>query len=216
MAVYRENSKRSQPLNTSKAAVSDEEVDTNHPMPTQTRERMPNVRQSLTHKFSIGAHEGYMNLGYYPDGRIGEIFVTMAKEGSTIRGLMDCWSTAVSIGLQHGVPLETFMDKFMHTRFEPAGWCNGGSPIKSCSSLPDYIFRWIAEHLEGTEEAQAVSVAQPVVKAVDTGAIASKVMSDANKALSDDAPPCDNCGAITVRNGTCFKCNNCGNSLGCS
>ena len=216
VAVYRENSKRSQPLNTSKAAVSDEEVDTNHPMPTQTRERMPNVRQSLTHKFSIGAHEGYMNLGYYPDGRIGEIFVTMAKEGSTIRGLMDCWSTAVSIGLQHGVPLETFMDKFMHTRFEPAGWCNGGSPIKSCSSLPDYIFRWIAEHLEGTEEAQAVSVAQPVVKAVDTGAIASKVMSDANKALSDDAPPCDNCGAITVRNGTCFKCNNCGNSLGCS
>lgn len=208
VAIYRDNSKRSQPLNTSKLKAEEEKtvVVKAAPVVLEHREKLPHTRRSVTHKFEIGNHDGYLTLGYYPDGRIGEMFVTMAKEGSTIRGLMDCWATAISIGLQYGVPMEVFKDKFQHTRFEPSGFCNGGSNIKSCTSLPDYIFRWVSDYV-ATEEAAKVVEPVPTYSAA---------ISSANKSYSSDAPPCDRCGAITVRNGTCFKCNNCGNSLGCS
>ena len=212
VTAYRDGSKRSQPLTVSK---------TNKPATVkglirENRERLPSVRDALTHKFDIGPHEGYVTLGFYPDGRLGEMFVTMAKEGSTIRGLMDCWATSISIGLQYGVPFDVYKDKFAHTRFEPAGFCNGGSVIKSCSSLPDYIFRWVDLYLKGVAapDKQKGGVSEPVEEvAVETGVAG---ISAANRALSSDAPPCPDCGAITVRNGTCFKCVNCGNSLGCS
>jgi ribonucleoside-diphosphate reductase alpha chain len=222
VAIYRDGSKRSQPVTVSaKTEKKAEAVAESAPSPkllTQ-RDRMPSTRRSITHKFEIGNHEGYVTLGFYPDNRLGELFVVMAKEGSTIRGLMDCWSTAVSIGLQYGVPFEVYLSKFKHTRFDPSGWCNGGSPIKSCSSLPDYIFRWtdlyLKEHAKLTAYAVAY-VGTEEEKMAEPAPAAHVVLSQENARMSDDAPPCDQCGAITVRNGACFKCNNCGNSLGCS
>lgn len=212
VAIYRDGSKRSQPLTTTKSKGQA----TTMAAPTapveapalRARERMPSVRNSVTHKFDIGAHEGYVTMGRYPDNRPGEIFVTMSKEGSTIRGLMDCWATAVSIGLQYGVPFDVFLQKFQHTRFEPSGFCSGNG-IKNCSSVPDYIFRWAASYLKDLA---------PAIEGVATEARedASQLISDFNRNLSGDAPPCDTCGAITVRNGACYKCNNCGASLGCS
>ena len=119
------------------------------------RERLPHTRQSLTHKFDIQGHEGYINVGFYPDGRPGELFITMAKEGSTIGGLMDVLGTAISIGLQYGVPLEVFVNKFAHSRFEPAGFTkNPDIPI--AKSVADYIFRWLGmEFIPGYREANA-------------------------------------------------------------
>ena len=119
------------------------------------RERLPHTRRSLTHKFDIQGHEGYINVGFYPDGRPGELFITMAKEGSTIGGLMDVLGTAISIGLQYGVPLEVFVNKFAHSRFEPAGFTkNPDIPI--AKSVADYIFRWLGmEFIPGYREANA-------------------------------------------------------------
>ena len=119
------------------------------------RERLPHTRRSLTHKFDIQGHEGYVNVGFYPDGRPGELFITMAKEGSTIGGLMDVLGTAISIGLQYGVPLEVFVNKFAHSRFEPAGFTkNPDIPI--AKSIADYIFRWLGmEFIPGYREANA-------------------------------------------------------------
>ena len=119
------------------------------------RERLPHTRRSLTHKFDIQGHEGYVNVGFYPDGRPGELFITMAKEGSTIGGLMDVLGTSISIGLQYGVPLEVFVNKFAHSRFEPAGFTkNPDIPI--AKSIADYIFRWLGmEFIAGYREANA-------------------------------------------------------------
>jgi ribonucleoside-diphosphate reductase alpha chain len=106
------------------------------------RERLPDTRQSITHKFNVGGHEGYINVGLYPDGRPGELFITMAKEGSTIGGLMDCFGTAISMSLQYGVPLEVLVNKFSHTRFEPMGHTTNPD-IRIAKSVVDYIFRWL-------------------------------------------------------------------------
>jgi ribonucleoside-diphosphate reductase alpha chain len=225
----------------------------NHPR----RERLPHTRKSLTHKFDIQGHEGYINVGFYPDGRPGELFITMAKEGSTIGGLMDVLGTAISIGLQYGVPLEVFVNKFAHSRFEPAGFTkNPDIPI--AKSIADYIFRWLGmEFIPGYREANApkrpASEVEPGAAGIPmlkvnghrTATIADlehaeAVMGTYNPAptaahstdvesgegLADqdqqfarfqsDAPPCDNCGALTVRCGTCYRCFNCGNSMGCS
>jgi ribonucleoside-diphosphate reductase alpha chain len=223
------------------------------------RERLPHTRSSVTHKFDIQGHEGYINVGFYPDGRPGELFITMAKEGSTIGGLMDVLGTAISIGLQYGVPLEVFVNKFAHSRFEPAGFTkNPDIPI--AKSIADYIFRWLGmEFIAGYRQANAprrpsaegesepMPVVVPMLKVnghrtatIDDLEHAEAVMgayqSDAGTspgepaategALADqarqfahfqsDAPPCDNCGALTVRCGTCYRCFNCGNSMGCS
>ena len=227
------------------------------------RERLPHTRRSLTHKFDIQGHEGYINVGFYPDGRPGELFITMAKEGSTIGGLMDVLGTAISIGLQYGVPLEVFVNKFAHSRFEPAGFTkNPDIPI--AKSIADYIFRWLGmEFIPGYREANAPKrpSAETEVEPVSTGTPMLKVNGHRTATIADlehaeavmgagpispepaaapaaiddaalgdglgeqdrqfahfqsDAPACDNCGALTVRCGTCYRCFNCGNSMGCS
>ena len=155
LAVYRDGSKESQPLSTStegdKAAAKQAAV--------PRRERLPDTRQSITHKFSIAGHEGYITVGLYEDGRPGELFITMAKEGSTIGGLMDCFGTAVSMSLQYGVPLEVYVNKFSHTRFEPMGHTKNPD-IRIAKSIVDYIFRWLGiTFLPGYREANA-NVAQ--------------------------------------------------------
>ena len=225
------------------------------------RERLPHTRQSLTHKFDIQGHEGYINVGFYPDGRPGELFITMAKEGSTIGGLMDVLGTAISIGLQYGVPLEVFVNKFAHSRFEPAGFTkNPDIPI--AKSVADYIFRWLGmEFIPGYREANAPKrpAAEAEVEPVSAGTAMLKVNGHRTATIADlehaeavmgaasnavpaeatlfitrrrrrpkglgeqdrqfahfqsDAPSCDNCGALTVRCGTCYRCFNCGNSMG--
>ena len=219
------------------------------------RERLPQTRRSLTHKFDIQGHEGYVTVGFYPDGRPGEVFITMAKEGSTIGGLMDVVGTSISIGLQYGVPLEVFVNKFAHSRFEPAGFTkNPDIPI--AKSVTDYIFRWLGmEFIPGYREANApnrgpAEPAAPVVApAVKVNGHRTATMADLDHAEAElvtpapprpravpslarsrssrsrdeqfahfqsDAPACDNCGALTVRCGTCYRCFNCGNSMGCS
>jgi ribonucleoside-diphosphate reductase alpha chain len=186
--------------------------------PQAVRNRLPDERMSVTHKFDIAGHEGYITVGLYPDRRPGELFITMAKEGSTVSGLISSFAQAISIGLQHGVPLKLFCEKFAHTRFEPSGW-SGNPDIRHATSVMDYIFRWL--HLKfGDSEKQAVlagvghaadtSVArQPALQIADCRTVGDAV-------TSDDAPPCKHCGSITRRNGSCYVCINCGSSSGCS
>jgi ribonucleoside-diphosphate reductase alpha chain len=309
LAVYRDGSKGAQPVSTKGETEKSEK-----PLSAPRRERLQDTRQSITHKFSIAGHEGYITVGLYPDGRPGELFITMAKEGSTIGGLMDCFGTAVSMSLQYGVPLEVYVNKFSHTRFEPMGHTKNPD-IRIAKSIVDYIFRWLGiMFLPGYREAQkgmppapgepplpavpsepgetepqsrpaatppsgpngtqgsakparpsAKSVGgsgngsalaggnghhgpKPAVKAKGTAAglsgmgAAAGVSGSAGPAVKaraaaavatepapsfssrseqfasfqTDAPACDNCGAITVRNGNCYLCYNCGNSMGCS
>lgn len=149
IAIYRDGSKESQPLNTS----SESDKVAAKSAPTPRRERLLDTRRSVTHKFNVGGHEGYITVGLYDDGRPGELFITMAKEGSTIGGLMDAFGTAVSMSLQYGVPLEVYVKKFSHTRFEPWGYTRNPD-IPVAKSLVDYIFRWLgSEFLPGYREA---------------------------------------------------------------
>ena len=155
IAIYRDGSKRSQPLNTSDAkpkkeaeavspeAGSQQGSEAWTPLPQAYRHKLPDERQAITHKFAVGQHEGYLTVGLYEDGQPGEIFITMAKEGSTVSGLMDSFATAVSLALQYGVPLKVLCDKFSHTRFEPSGWTHNPE-IRYAKSIMDYIFRWLA------------------------------------------------------------------------
>jgi ribonucleoside-diphosphate reductase alpha chain len=294
LAIYRDGSKESQPLSTS----SETDKAAAKVIPVPRRERLPDTRKSITHKFSIAGHEGYITVGLYDDGRPGELFITMAKEGSTIGGLMDAFGTAVSMSLQYGVPLEVYVSKFSHTRFEPMGHTKNPD-IRIAKSIVDYIFRWLGiEFLPGYREANkglhpeelqspaksddgegsGFGVQGSAQKAADgiggsapqRPAIAAKPPAspkptaakspasgkhsgangngkktgivEENAALLHragvamhidqnsgvvareeqfasfqlDAPSCDNCGAITVRNGNCYLCHNCGNSMGCS
>jgi ribonucleoside-diphosphate reductase alpha chain len=142
IAIYRDGSKQSQPLSTKSEAKKAEAAASETAISKPRRERLPDTRNSVTHKFSIAGHEGYINVGLYPDGRPGEVFITMAKEGSTIGGLMDSYGTAISIALQYGVPLEVLVNKFSHTRFEPMGHTNNPE-IRFAKSVVDYIFRWL-------------------------------------------------------------------------
>jgi len=189
---------------------------------------------SVTHKFNIGGHEGYITVGLYPNGDPGEIFIKMAKEGSTVSGLMDSFALAVSIALQHGVPLRLFCEKFAHTRFEPSGWSNNPD-IGFAKSIMDYIFRWLQlRFLSGQqqllfENLRPKSLAPPA-EAVDLNATAearpegrdpragSVHAADALAGIIDlgDAPSCHVCGSIMVRNGSCYKCMSCGSTSGCS
>ncbi len=320
LAVYRDGSKESQPLSTSSEA--DKAADRQAAVPR--RERLPDTRKSITHKFNVAGHEGYLTVGLYDDGRPGELFITMAKEGSTIGGLMDCFGTAVSMSLQYGVPLEVYIKKFSFTRFEPMGWTTNPD-VPMAKSIVDYIFRWMGmtfipgyreahmpdrgddsagKMVESTAEnsdseplpaaktagglkpaagqpqasstaatpaqdaAAGKSAAKPAVASSKGAAnghanghangysnghskgatalqsvpgakagsaadveerlrragVASKrdlMRDDTNRndqfaSFQLDAPACDNCGAITVRNGNCYLCHNCGNSMGCS
>jgi ribonucleoside-diphosphate reductase alpha chain len=197
------------------------------------RYKLPDERASFTHKFSIGGHEGYITVGLYEDGCPGEIFVRMAKEGSVIAGLMDSFATAISLALQHGVPLAVLIEKFKGTRFEPSGF-TGNQEIPIATSIMDYLFRWLALRFPGdgsiVERHPAARAAQldlpkvPLfVGSKDFVSIEPKIpveVVDQNSRRAwvqeSDAPPCHECGTLMVRNGACHKCPNCGSTSGCS
>ncbi len=253
VAVYRDGCKKSQPLSASGtttalskkgdaaaalAAQHLEEDDLNAP-PRAVRHKLQEERASITHKFKVGDHEGYITVGLYPDGSPGELFITMAKEGSTVSGLMDSFALAVSIALQHGVPLKLFCEKFAHTRFEPSGW-TGNADIGYAKSIMDYIFRWLQlRFLTGQQGMLFENLrlrtpgAGPQPSGADdvTGSTASDQRSevrgptpgsvhaaDALAGLIDlgDAPTCSFCGSIMTRNGSCYRCGSCGSTSGCS
>jgi ribonucleoside-diphosphate reductase alpha chain len=300
LAIYRDGCKRTQPLNTGRSK-SDEahpsETWAPAPAPARVvakplRKRLPAERTATTHKFEIGNHEGYLTVGLYENGRPGEVFIRMAKEGSTISGLMDCFATSISIALQYGVPLNVLVKKFIHTRFEPSGFTKNPE-IPIAKSIMDYIFRWLASKFLSREEAIGYGVIfreEPSRKATEPptpppmpetnpadpallqrlakqsadeekpgngnragkkgnggGArretpehttsqeTADRGVRDSTRAARGlpneeddeplslraahanqvDAPPCPDCGEIMVRNGACYKCLNCGESLGC-
>ena len=288
VAIYRDCSKRLQPVSTKryKAAKAAERAEQLRPF----RRRLPDTRRSITHKFSVAGHEGYLTVGLYEDGQPGEVFITMAKEGSTIGGLMDVIGTCTSMALQYGVPLITLVDKFRHARFEPSGMTSNRD-IPFAKSLIDYIFCWLGcqfipgyaekntpnraagagpvenkntttakqlvektkdlakkiaeakatiktapEQKDGVLEEKSASAASAgrfgelvsrigslissaVSETSDSSQVEAKIMQQFNaqfEHFQDDAPACDICGSITVRNGNCYKCFNCGNSMGCS
>jgi ribonucleoside-diphosphate reductase alpha chain len=176
------------------------------------RRRLPDERHSLTHHFSVGGQEGYVTIGLYEDGLPGEMFIRMSKEGSTVSGLMDSFATAVSLALQYGVPLQVLCDKFSHTRFEPSGW-SGNPRIGYAKSLMDYLFRWL--ELRFLKSEQGVLFELPRLVATQTQA------GSTTKALGrvvelGDAPTCQFCGSLMVRNGSCYRCMECGSTSGCS
>jgi ribonucleoside-diphosphate reductase alpha chain len=225
IAIYRDNSKKIQPL--SAAKVSKKAAEPAQAIAEVTgfrpvRRKLPVERRAITHKFTIGGHEGYITVGMYDDGQPGEIFLVMAKEGSAISGLMDSFATAISLALQYGVPLKVLIDKFSHTRFEPSGH-TGNPEVPYAKSLVDYIFRWLAsKFLPREEQVQAgVHVADKplssTIQIVSVKPVSAPQMNDLKSMYAlDDAPTCAGCGSIMVRNGSCYKCINCGETSGCS
>jgi ribonucleoside-diphosphate reductase alpha chain len=217
VAIYRDGSKRVQPL--SSGTSKGEKKLTTAPQVQvvekivyrPVRRKLPDERTSVTHKFSIGGHEGYITVGLYEDGTPGEVFISMAKEGSTISGLMDTLATSISYGLQYGVPLKFFVDKFSHVRFEPSGW-TGNQQVPYAKSIIDYIFRWLGLRFLGITEA---SEAGEAVKLRPTEPESQQALPFEANAVSD-APLCSECGSIMTRNGSCYKCGNCGGTSGCS
>jgi ribonucleoside-diphosphate reductase alpha chain len=268
VAIYRDGSKRSQPLNTKKTNEGGDKTATassstdarikeleaemaklRDQVGKPLRRRLPDTRAAINHKFDIAGHEGYLTVGLFEDGRPGELFVTMAKEGSTIGGLMDTIGTLTSMSLQYGVPLETLLKKFAHQRFEPSGFTKNPD-VRNASSIIDYVFRWLAfqfipEYREGINalrtqpelaipgilEAEKKKVNRPVPElpiSEDTDVVELKPGNGNGHGKSSvklltstftnqaDAPTCPSCGHVAVRNGACYKCLNCGESLGCS
>jgi ribonucleoside-diphosphate reductase alpha chain len=195
-------------------------VDAESEDPQPRRVKLPDERQALTHKFTVNGHEGYITVGLYKSGQPGEIFLTMAKQGSTVSGLVDAFATAISIALQYGVPLRTLVDKFSHTRFEPSGFTKNPE-IPIAKSINDYIFRWLASKFLSTQEQQEVGVilrgAESSTSGATTNTGADAEMDSRRTFLnSQDAPSCHACGSIMVRNGSCYKCMECGETSGCS
>jgi ribonucleoside-diphosphate reductase alpha chain len=282
VAIYRDGSKRSQPLNTRRTNEGGNRADAGtggevEPLPARMKEleaevarlranaiqplrrRLPETRTAITHKFDIAGHEGYLTVGLFENSQPGELFITMAKEGSTIGGLMDCVGTLTSMALQYGVPLEALVKKFAHQRFEPSGFTKNPE-IRNASSIIDYVFRWMAlqfipEYREASggkqpelpmpglleeikkkvnrpvpelplSDDETTFTIRPVVRnggnghenSVDAHQPGRTVgsLSEAIAHFQQDAPTCPNCGHVTVRNGACYKCLNCGESLGCS
>ena len=276
VAIYRDGSKRSQPLNTKKtneggvktSAVADVSSDSRlkqlevevarlrDEAGKPLRRRLSDTRTAITHKFDIAGHEGYLTVGLFEDGQPGELFITMAKEGSTIGGLMDGIGTLTSMALQYGVPLEALVKKFAHQRFEPSGYTKNPE-IRNAASITDYVFRWMAlQFIPGYREANVANrqpefampglleevkkkINRPVPElpiAEDTDVVEVKAangngngngnghkgervvksLSESVAHFQQDAPTCPNCGHVAVRNGACYKCLNCGESLGCS
>ncbi len=209
IAIYRDGSKRVQPLSSGRSKKKAKKEEQIRPV----RRRLPEERQSITHKFVIGDHEGYVTVGLYPDGKPGEIFIVMAKEGTVVSGLCDCFATAISMALQYGVPLKVLVNKFVHTRFEPSGFTHHPE-IHYAKSIADYIFRWLdlkfGTHAEenGDENGQPVEAQAPRSSAGGTTQLSF---------LNDvDAPTCSECGSFMTRNGSCYRCQNCGATSGCS
>ncbi|MFA4954366.1 MAG: vitamin B12-dependent ribonucleotide reductase [Patescibacteria group bacterium] len=253
VAIYRDGCKRSQPLTTTKQEVS-AKAETKplvvtetksatpvvtHEIPYVRRRRLADEHKSITHKFKVGSHEGFITVGLYDDGTPGEIFITLSKEGSTLRGLMDAFAISVSIGLQYGVPMKTLVNKFSHVRFEPSGFTQNPN-IRMAKSLVDYIFRWLGMKFLDAEDCRAIGInGLPEQTLNSTGDLEDKLeekvaveiaenqpsllefQSDTLKLTAtidnqSDAPFCDTCGSIMVRNAACYKCLNCGATSGCS
>jgi ribonucleoside-diphosphate reductase alpha chain len=267
VAIYRDGSKRSQPLNTKKTNEGGDKTATAAPTDARVKEleaevaklraesgkplrrRLPDTRTAVTHKFDIAGHEGYLTVGMFDDGQPGELFITMAKEGSTIGGLMDTIGTLTSMSLQYGVPLETLLKKFAHQRFEPSGFTKNPE-IRNASSIIDYVFRWLAfQFIPGYREGINAARTQPELAMPD---LIEEMKKKVNRPVPElpisedqevvelkpgngnghgksplksltsmivnqqDAPTCPSCGHVAVRNGACYKCLNCGESLGCS
>ena len=208
-AIYRNGSKSVQELSSAEKQQQSSVPAESTPRPS--RRKLPDERQSITHKFSIAGHEGYITVGLYEDGIPGEIFITMAKEGSTISGLMDSMAVVTSLSLQYGVPLQFLVDKFSHVRFEPSGW-TGNSQIPYAKSIIDYIFRWLGAKFLGPEYAVTEAGESPGLRATENDP--QQVLQFAPTA--PDAPVCAECGSIMTRNGSCYKCGNCGGTSGCS
>jgi len=232
VAVYRDGCKRTQPLSTGGAKKGSEmreagdSLDAASSGPTAPdlatgakayRRRLPDERSAIVHHFSVGGQEGYLTVGLYEDGIPGEIFIRMAKEGSTVSGLMDCFATAVSLAVQFGAPLRVLCEKFSHTRFEPSGW-SGVKEIGYAKSIMDYIFRWLAIKFLPKEEIAAAN--QRVVEEGGHDLVPPDVLAYqgdlAQVGQNGDGPACRECGAIMVRNGSCYRCLNCGSTSGCS
>ncbi|MBN2370942.1 MAG: vitamin B12-dependent ribonucleotide reductase [Vicinamibacteria bacterium] len=223
VAVYRDGCKRSQPLMTTTTTdaktMEGKTVDSVESRPL--RRKLPDERRAITHKFSIAGHEGYITVGMYENGKPGEIFLVMAKEGSTISGLMDAFATSISIAFQYGVPLETLVEKFSHVRFEPSGFTKNPE-IPFAKSITDYIFRWLALKFMGSEQHQGGdaspgegSLTAAVLDAGLSKKAGEKPLSPTYRVQSD-APACHFCGSIMLRNGSCYRCGNCGSTSGCS
>jgi len=237
VSIYRDGSKRTQPLNTSK-----DKEKTAAPAETTgpRRRKLPDERQSITHKFDIAGHEGYITVGLYEDGQPGELFLTMAKEGSTISGFADAFAQAISYALQYGVPLQDLVDKFSHVRFEPSGMTKNPD-VRFAKSIVDYIFRWLAakflsreaQYRAGVNNRDEVTTPEQLVLDVTASAAGAPAAAPAtaqsaapaNQASvskfaaiqnQEDAPPCSTCGSIMVRSGACYKCPNCGTTSGCA
>jgi len=228
IAIYRDGSKRTQPLNTSKDKEEQKAGTGEGKEARPLRRRLPDERRSITHKFDIAGHEGYITAGIYEDGQPGEIFIKMSKEGSTISGLMDSFATAISMALQYGVPLRVLVDKFSHMRFEPSGFTKNPD-IPMAKSIMDYIFRWLATKFLDSDAQQEVGIVMPepaeeahLKKVVSIAAHAPRggapvtSISSVTSLYQQDAPPCPDCGAIMIRSGACYKCMNCGAVSGCS
>jgi ribonucleoside-diphosphate reductase alpha chain len=216
IAIYRDGCKRTQPLATgASGSTATSAAD------QAARLKLPDTRQSVTHKFSVSGHEGYITVGQYENGQPGEIFITLGKAGSTLSGFADAFATAISFALQHGVELRFLVDKFTHVRFEPSGF-TGNTDIPIAKSIVDYVFRWLALHYLPEEE-------RPLAPPAPNGGSfeeengnsgsADKELEDRERAVfvaQADAPPCHECGSIMVRNGACYACANCGATSGCS
>jgi ribonucleoside-diphosphate reductase alpha chain len=260
VALYRDGCKASQPLSTSSKESTKEEkaeakaqavaaVAASTPTtlkvpsvrPEGSRVRLPKKRRGFTQEALVGGHKVFLRTGDYEDGTLGEIFIDMHKEGAAFRSLMNCFAMAVSVGIQYGVPLSTYVEQFTFTRFEPHGPVSGHPNIKFATSIVDYIFRVLGvEYLQRYDFAQVKPVEEaPVIEdptgkrledpIIDPHPSAEELVAEVSSASSSystldkqleemmgDAPVCDSCGHITVRNGACYKCLNCGNSMGCS
>ena len=235
MSIYRDGSKSSQPLSSNSQDDTLEEKLESHDSLQPIRKRLPDERQSVTHKFSVAGQDGYITVGFYDDGSPGEVFLKMSKEGSVISGLIDTIATMTSILLQYGVPLESLVDKFSHVRFEPSGFTSN-QDIPIAKSIIDYVFRWLGQkflsqnqvdtevqetfgnQIESTrsysdeadsEDLNAVSRIMPLEGQLE---LREKQVA----AMQSDAPPCQAGGSIMVRNVTCYRCLNCGATNGCS
>jgi len=255
ISIYRDGSKRTQPLNTSKAQVADTRNVTEvrevvkevvKIVETPKRRKLPDERRAITHKFDVAGHEGYITVGMFEDGTPGEIFLVMAKEGSTISGFADAFAQAISYALQYGVPLQALVDKFSHARFEPSGMTKNPE-VRFAKSIVDYIFRWMAtkflspeaQYRAGVnlrEEIAEEPAEEPVARdsgsgtrgpgsssTVVSGFSRPEVKAEATRKSEfgalrnqEDAPPCSTCGSIMIRSGSCYKCGNCGTTSGCA
>ena len=236
VSIYRDGSKRTQPLNTAKDKVAGS-VEAGFSRPDDRpaapiRRKLPDERHAITHKFDIAGHEGYITVGLFEDGTPGELFLVMAKEGSTISGFADAFAQAISYALQYGVPLQDLVDKFSHVRFEPSGMTKNPD-VRFAKSIVDYIFRWMAtkflsadaqfragvnvrEEMVTTPEQLPLDVAAAAGASATAAITSPKITSFAAMQNQEDAPPCSTCGSIMVRSGSCYKCANCGNTSGCA